>query len=323
MDITVGTFNLNNLFSRYNFSAEVEIVSQGGIEVDSEVRFTFAEPVGYVFRSYMGKLVEQKSPAERQIIADRIRAMNVDVLAVQEVEDIGVLRQFALEDLGGMYPYQVLVEGNDQRLIDVGLLSRYPIGGVTSWRFAVHPDEPHDYIFSRDLLEVDILEPKRRERLFTVFNTHLKSNYTRWDQDADEARSRILERRRRQAETVAAIVDARTRPNSSYVVTGDMNDGAEAESLAAFRAAGWVNGLAAPKETRPAKRERPDEYNAPHTSWTHRYKPNRQPPQFELYDQVWLSPSLARRHVDGWIDRRTRHSGDGSDHDPAWVTLRF
>jgi hypothetical protein len=82
-----------------------------------------------------GKLVQPKPPAERKVIADRIKAINVDVLAVQEVEDIGVLRQFALEDLEGMYPYQVLVEGNDQRLIDVGLLSRYPIGAVTSWRF--------------------------------------------------------------------------------------------------------------------------------------------------------------------------------------------
>ena len=323
MDITVGTFNLNNLFSRYNFTAEVDIVSQGGIAVDSEVRFTFAEPVGYVFRSYMGKLVEQKSPADRKIIADRIRAINVDVLAVQEVEDIGVLRQFALEDLGGMYPYQVLVEGNEQRLIDVGLLSRYPIGGVTSWRFAVHPDEPHDYIFSRDLLEVDILEPKRRERLFTVFNTHLKSNYMRWDQETDAAHARILERRRRQAEVVARIVEARMRPNSSYIVTGDMNDGAKAKSLAAFRDAGWVNGLAAPKETRPAKREHPDSYNAASSAWTHRYKLRGQAPQFELYDQIWLSPSLARKQVAGWIDRRTRHSGDGSDHDPAWVTLRL
>ena len=323
MDITVGTFNLNNLFSRYNFTTEVEIVSQGGIQVESEVRFTFAEPVGYVFRSYMGQLVEQKSPEERKLIADRIRAINVDVLAVQEVEDIGVLRQFALEDLGGMYPYQVLVEGNDQRLIDVGLLSRYPIGGVTSWRFAVHPDEPHDYIFSRDLLEVDILAPKRRERLFTLFNTHLTSNYSRWDQDNDSARARILERRRRQAEMVATIVGSRTRPNSSYVVAGDMNDGVEAKSLAAFRAAGWVNGLAAPKETRPAKRERPDSHNPASTAWTHRYKPRGQAPRFELYDQLWLSPSLARKQVAGWIDRRTSHAGDGSDHDPAWVTLRL
>ena len=321
--LTVGTFNLNNLFSRYNFTAEVEIVREGGIELDAEVRFTFAEPVGYIFRSYMGRLVQPKSPAERRIIADRVRAINVDVLAVQEVEDIGVLRQFALEDLGGMYPYQVLVEGNDQRLIDVGLLSRYPIGGVTSWRFAIHPDEPHDYIFSRDLLEVDILDPRRRERLFTLFNPHLKSNYTRWDQDDAAARARIFARRRRQAEAVATIVAARTRPNSRYVVTGDMNDGATAATLAAFRDAGWVNGLAAPKETRPAKRERLAADNPPHTAWTHRYKPNRQPPQFELYDQLWLSPSLARTQVDGWIDRRTRHSGDGSDHDPAWVTLRI
>jgi endonuclease/exonuclease/phosphatase family metal-dependent hydrolase len=253
MDITVGTFNLNNLFSRYNFTAEVEIVRQGGIEVDGDVRFTFVEPVGYVFRTYTGKLVQPKPPAERKVIADRVKAINVDVLAVQEVEDIGVLRQFALDDLGGMYPYQVLVEGNDQRLIDVGLLSRYPIGAVTSWRFAVHPDEPHDYIFSRDLLEVEILEPKRRERIFTVFNTHLKSNYMRWDEDPTVAIPRIQARRRRQAESVAAIVAARTRPNSHYLVTGDMNDGADAESLAAFRAAGWVNGLA-----RRKRRDRPN-----------------------------------------------------------------
>lgn len=323
MEITVGTFNLNNLFSRYNFSAEVEIVRAGGIEVDANVRFTFVEPVGYTFRTFMGKLVQPKSTQERKIIADRVRAINVDVLAVQEVEDIGVLRQFALEDLAGMYPYQVLVEGNDQRLIDVGLLSRYPIGGVTSWRFAVHPDEPHDYIFSRDLLEVEILDPKRRQRLFTVFNNHLKSNYMRWDEDEATARPRILERRRRQAEMVAQIVEARTRPNSSYVVVGDMNDDVAGETLGAFHASGWVDGLLNPKETRPAKQERSASDNPKSAAWTHRYKPRNQPPQFELYDQVWLSPALAPKQVDAWIDRRTRHSGDGSDHDPAWVTLRI
>jgi endonuclease/exonuclease/phosphatase family metal-dependent hydrolase len=322
MDITVGTFNLNNLFSRYNFTAEVEIVRQGGIQVNGDVRFTFVEPIGYTFRTYSGKLVQPKPPAERKIIADRIKAINVDVLAVQEVEDIGVLRQFALEDLGGMYPYQVLVEGNDQRLIDVGLLSRYPIGGVTSWRFAVHPEEPHGYIFSRDLLEVEILEPKRRERIFTIFNTHLKSNYMRWGEDPAKEIPRIQARRRRQAESVAAIVAARTRPNSSYVVTGDMNDDVGADTLMAFRAAGWVNGLATPKETRPAKREQQAAHNPTHPAWTHRYKISKQAPRFELYDQVWLSPTLARKQVDAWIDRRKTHSGDGSDHDPAWVTVR-
>ncbi|MFZ4848200.1 MAG: endonuclease/exonuclease/phosphatase family protein [Caldilinea sp.] len=319
MQITVGTFNLNNLFSRYNFQAEVELVRQGGTAVEADVRFTFVEPVGYRFRSYQGQLVHSKTPADRKQIADRIRALHVDVLAVQEVEDIGVLRQFALEDLGGLYPYQVLVEGNDQRLIDVGLLSRFPIGAVTSWRFAVHPEEPRGYIFSRDLLEVEILEPRQRQRLLTVFNTHLKSNYSRWGSTQEQ--QRIVTRRRRQAETIASIVAARTRPDSSYLVTGDMNDGADAECLAAFRQAGWVNGLASPQETRPAKRESVAAHSPPHPAWTHRFKPRNQPPRFELYDQIWLSPTLANCQTAAWIDRRTRHPGDGSDHDPAWVIL--
>ncbi len=322
MDITVGTFNLNNLFSRYKFTAEVEIVQAGGIEVDGSVRFTFAEPLGYMLRTYSGRLVQAKPAQERKIVADRIRAIDVDVLAVQEVEDIGVLRQFALEDLAGIYPHQVLVEGNDQRLIDVGLLSRYPIGSVTSWRFAVHPEEPNGPIFSRDLLEVEILDHQRKRRLLTVFNTHLKSNYIRWDEDPAVAIPHIVTRRRRQAESIAAIVAARTRPGSSYVVTGDMNDGPASATLAAFRAAGWVDGLASPQETRPAKREQRAADTASHPAWTHRYKPRGAAPQFELYDQVWLSPALARKQTAAWIDRRTRHAGDGSDHDPAWVTVR-
>jgi exonuclease III len=38
-------------------------------------------------------------------------------------------------------------------------------------------------------------------------------------------------------------------------------------------------------------------------------------------DQVWLSPALAAKQTDAFIERRTKVSGDGSDHDPAWVTL--
>jgi hypothetical protein len=37
-------------------------------------------------------------------------------------------------------------------------------------------------------------------------------------------------------------------------------------------------------------------------------------------DQVWLSPALAAKQT-GAFERRAKVSGDGSDHDPAWVTL--
>ena len=43
--------------------------------------------------------------------------------------------------------------------------------------------------------------------------------------------------------------------------------------------------------------------------------------EYELFDQVWLSPALAGKQAGAFIDRRTRKTGDGSDHDPAWVVL--
>ena len=187
MKVTVGTFNLNNLFSRYNFRGEVEIVSEGGIELDASVMIRFAEPISYIVRTYQGKLVTGKDPKTRGMIAQRILDMNVDVLAVQEVEDIGVLREFTFNDLAGLYPYQILIEGNDPRFIDIGLLSKLPIGGVTSWQHAVHPDVSHERVFGRDLLEVEIMDPQRKKRLFTLFNNHLKSNYARWDIPEDVA----------------------------------------------------------------------------------------------------------------------------------------
>ena len=324
MEITVGTFNLNNLFSRYNFRAEVNIVRDGDIDLDADVSITFAEPVSYFLRQYQGRLVTKKPAGERKTIAVRIRAMNADVLAVQEVEDIGILREFAYNDLAGMYPYQVLVEGNDPRLIDLGVLSRYPIGAVTSWQNAVHPLAQHERVFSRDLLEVEILDVRRRRRLFTVFNNHLKSQYVRWDADAEEGRRAADARRRRQAEVIAEIVAARTRPDSRYIVLGDMNDGPESttlEPLITSPQLGLVNALGTPTETRHAKLEQPPSKPPRSTAWTHRFKERGKPAVHELFDQIWVSPRLAGRLTGAWIDRRVRHGGDGSDHDPAWIRL--
>ena len=167
MHVKVGTFNLNNLFSRFNFSAEVSD-DDVEVEVESRTTFNFDDPAEFKLRSYQGRLVKGKPKAARGRIAKRIAEMDLDVLAVQEVEDVDTLAHFAreeLEDLG--YRHVVLVEGNDPRLIDVGLLSRLPLGGVTSWRHAVHPEAPDQPVSSRDLLEVEVLNERRTKRLFT------------------------------------------------------------------------------------------------------------------------------------------------------------
>ncbi len=225
MDVTVGTFNLRNLFSQYNFKAKIdEIISSDGGTLNGELKYEFGYADIWTIRKYQGSLVKGKQQAETEKIAQRIKDMNVDVLAVQEVEDLDTLHQFNRDYLGSLYRYCVLVEGNDPRLIDVGILSTLPVGGVTSWKHAVHPSDPTRSVFGRDLLEVEILNPSRSKTLFRIFNNHLKSHFVGAGMETAAGRQSNDERRTRQAEMVAEIVKARTRPGSSFIVLGDMND---------------------------------------------------------------------------------------------------
>ncbi len=170
MSVTVGTFNLNNLFSRFNFQSEI-----GQVPADEPGGITLTFDQGqFSARTFMGRLVRAKDADDTTEIARRIReVMDVDVLAVQEVEHIEILKRFNRDHLGGLYPHVVLVEGNDQRLIDVGLLSKLPIGPIVSHQAAVHPDDPGRRVFSRDLLQVEI-QKQNGDKLFNIYNTHLK-----------------------------------------------------------------------------------------------------------------------------------------------------
>ncbi|MGD0272280.1 MAG: endonuclease/exonuclease/phosphatase family protein [Gaiellaceae bacterium] len=324
MQISVGTFNLNNLFSRFDFEADLSAADAATGQIEERTTFSFSDPSGFKLRTYQGKLVKGKPAAERKLIAERIKRMDLDVLAVQEVEDIDTLRQFASDDLGGLYPHVVLVEGNDRsRLIDIGLLSKLPIGAITSWQQVPDPLNPGEPIFSRDLLQVEILSPDRSERLFTVFNNHLKSHFVPFntpDPSAEEKDSN--ERRKRQCEAAATIIAVQMRPDSRFVVTGDMNDGPESPYVAPLADSPSLKltlGLIDAQETRPTPCDPPP----PSPAWTERFKPSGQPAVYTLMDQIWLSPALAPKKSGAFIERRSKLGGDGSDHDPSWVTLEL
>jgi endonuclease/exonuclease/phosphatase family metal-dependent hydrolase len=323
MDVEIGTFNLNNLFSRYNFKGEIDAIQQQDTSVDSELEYVFGPSSVFKIRTYLGKLVKAKKTKGTERVVERIKRIDLDILAVQEVEDIDTMRQFNREYLDGMYPHIVLIEGNDDRLIDVGVFSKLPIGAITSWQQAVHPGDPTRPVFGRDLLQVEILNPSRTRKLFTIFNNHLKSHYVPfWEDPVTGQQSNDL-RRTRQAEVIADIVKSETRPDSSFIILGDMNDPPDSACLSAFTTdpeLGVINALGAPQETRPPKQDDP---MPPSPAWTYRHKESGQPAEYRLYDQIWLSPALAGKQVEAWIDRRKRHTGDGSDHDPAWIKLRL
>lgn len=324
MTIRVATFNLNNLFSRFNFSgglSESPVVSDGGITI------SFGEN-DYKVRTFMGRLVKGKNPETTTKIARRIKdVVKADVLAVQEVEHIDILKEFNRDFLDGMYPHIALVEGNDRRLIDVGVMSKLPIGAIVSHQTAVHPDDPNKRVFGRDLLQVEILD-RNENKLFTIYNTHLKSHFVPHTEDPVQGAIDANNRRKRQAEIIAKIIGRMERSNARYILTGDMNDPPESEFLEPMLTIDGkqlVNALENPVETRPAKPETPGQGDGPQsTAWTHRFNPpGPEFPRYELFDHIWVSEALADKFSGPTIDRRTKHSGDGSDHDPAWIDLEL
>src|SRR4051812_47539799 len=97
--VSVGTFNLNNLFSRFDFSADLDTADPAAVAVETRTSFSFSDPRGFKLRTYEGRLVKGKPASKRALLVERIRRMDLDVLAVQEVEDIDTLRAFVRDDL--------------------------------------------------------------------------------------------------------------------------------------------------------------------------------------------------------------------------------
>jgi len=78
VQVSVGTFNLNNLFSPYNFQGEIQAIAAGDNTVEAQYEFT--DPTSYRLRTFMGRLVKGKDPQDTVRIATRIASIDLDVL---------------------------------------------------------------------------------------------------------------------------------------------------------------------------------------------------------------------------------------------------
>ena len=166
---------------------------------------------------------EGTPPKNRFDVAETARmisALNADVLGVEEVENRRVLEALNRE-LPKPYPYVELLEGNDHRGIDVGILSRFPIVEACSHR--LRPlDDMHR--FARDFPVFRIRLAKGEE--IGVGVVHFKSKRGK-KKVSDAWRRAEAEGARR----VLAEIRAR-EPKLPLIVMGDFNDTRDATTLA-------------------------------------------------------------------------------------------
>ena len=269
--ITVATFNILNLFD----------------DVDDPYRNDDSTPT--------------KPRRELERVAQAIRDINADVLALQEVESRGYLERFLevfLSDMG--YSHVVHFESNDARGIDAALVSRVPVGPVTSYRHLEFPDASGSLRrFGRDLLGVR-LEPERAAP-FEVWVVHLKSNY---DGRAYAEPIRVAE-----AKKIREILDDRLQrdPDAAIALCGDFNDTWDSNTLQTLVGNG-------PRALRCFAEEIPK---------ADRITYNREPYR-SMIDFILSSPALAKQYVPGSYAIRTGSVDSlGSDHNPVAARFRL
>ncbi|AVZ76858.1 hydrolase [Streptomyces lunaelactis] len=165
-----------------------------------------------------------------------IAEVDADVLLTVEVEDRLALQRFSDQVLGDLmgakqYPFNMLIDGNDSRGIDIGLFSRRP---VTSIRSHIFDAESGRAIFSRDCPEFEVdLEGGKP---LWILGNHFKSKG--FGKPAVSAN-----KRKAQAKRVKAIYEAALERSARVVVAGDLNDTPDSEPLGFLLAAGLQDAM--------------------------------------------------------------------------------
>lgn len=226
-----------------------------------------------------------------------IAAMNPDVAVLQEVENVAVLEDLVATELGGAYSAIAVIDGNDLRGIDVGVISKVPIASLVSHKddsFPLNGTQGPEYRYARDCLEIHLDYNGRKVVLLGV---HFKAK----DSDPTNAIKRLAE-----AQHTRAIAEGLEAGDGAraIAVLGDFNDTPGSPPYLAVLGEGDAQWQDAPTHVAAANR------------WTYDYQG-----KLELIDHQMSNDRLA-----AMLDPASvviRHGADveaASDHSPVMAT---
>jgi endonuclease/exonuclease/phosphatase family metal-dependent hydrolase len=202
---------------------------------------TFRRIRGYLFRTQAGQTTVvadgradwvgwvdlKKEAVEDAAILNTARVIaevNPDILVLVEVENRPALQRFVDTALAAelkkrghaRYRYNMVIDGNEQRGIDVGILSRYPISNMRSHITDRTQGSP---TFSRDCPEFYVELPSGEQ--LVVLPNHF----------ASKGSDRTGARRKVQASAVKRIYEQLRKQHKLVLVAGDLNDDPKSAAL--------------------------------------------------------------------------------------------
>lgn len=252
MPIRIATFNIENLFARYNFKKNLKPSKDGGFQINDLAFDLFDE-------------------TEKKLTAKAIKAINADIICLQEVESLPVLDRFNSQMLAGLnYKHRILIDGNDPRQIDVAILSRFPIISLRSHREERNFSSP---LFSRDCLEavIDV-----DGKILHLYVNHFKSMIG----GRDQTHNRRLVQVNKVIEYLERVWKKK-KYKGNFIVLGDFNDYLDENS--AITTLAHHEGLVNVLERLPKEEQ-----------WTHYYSKG----DYTQLDYLLLSKSLAKINKD-------------------------
>lgn len=217
-----------------------------------------------------------------------VAEISPDILVCVEVESRPTVVRFNEQvlktEFHQEYPHVMVIDGNDMRGIDVGVLSRYPINGIRS-----HVDDTNptgELTFSRDCPEYVI--QLTDDKAIVVIPNHFKSK-----RGGDSPT--VQARRLAQASAASAIAKRAQKISPHVLVAGDLNDTPDSATIAPLLMDGFADVMTHPSYPK----ERPGTYE----TGTAKKK----------IDYLIMSPALQGALQHTGIERR------GSYHPNTWT----
>ncbi len=236
----------------------------------------------YGSESWDGAIEHKKAKfneVARENTAKVIRTVKADVACIIEAENRPSLQAFNSALLySKKFSYAMVIDGNDNRGIDVGLLSQYPIKNIITH---IYDGTSRSKIFSRDCLEITVELPNGED--LTILCNHLKSKGY-----GPQATSNA--RRKRQAEQIVEILKKYKLSQDNVMVAGDLNDTPESTPLASLMNKRYLYDVLELQFGHDGTKR-----------WTYHYKTN------EQIDYILVSKPLKDKFLEAGVERRGIH----------------